>query len=218
MLYSAEIRWFFEGAIEPAVDTWFRSDPVVDLETEDRVDRYLVIPGCESVGIKIRDFDDPKGGKFEVKAALGAAEVLALTTQVHGRADTWAKWTFPTEGFEPWVVAITTGENAEPTWVTAHKLRWLRKFSLDTGSVTEVDPDVKPRPHSGCSAELVTLDVGDAVWWTFGFESFGSRFEVRANLRQVAHHWFDQRGVAVARLPVAQSVAYPTWAGGFIGP
>jgi hypothetical protein len=218
MLNSAEVRWFFEGDIDATVDAWFRAESIVELKVEDRRDGYLVFPGSESVGVKLRDFDDPKSGKFEVKASIGAAETLTLATQVYGRADTWSKWSFDTEDFEPWAQAITKGDprhQAEPTWVNAHKLRLLRKFSLDTGSPLEVAP--KQHPVNGCNAEIVQLQVGVEKWWTFGFESFGSRFDVRSNLRAVAGHWFRTRGVLDARLRVSQSVAYPTWAAGFIG-
>jgi hypothetical protein len=215
MLNSAEVRWFFEGDIEAAVDAWFRAEPIAELRAENRRDDYLVFPGSESVGVKLRDRDGPQAGKFEVKASIGAAETVTLAAEVHGRADSWSKWSFATVDWERWVSAISTGADAEPTWVGTDKRRMLRKFSLDTGTALEVDPAEESRPVNGCSVEIVRLQVGAATWWTFGFESFGSRFDVRSNLRAVASHWFETRGVLDARFRVTHSVAYPTWAGTF---
>jgi hypothetical protein len=61
----------------------------------------------------------------------------------------------------------------------------------------------------------VTVDVADARWWTFGFESFGQQHAVRDHLRSVAEEWFRRRGEP-RDFYVAQSVAYPAWAGGFV--
>ena len=208
MLNSAEVRWFFRGEVPAVVSDWFCADK--DLEVESRDDQYLVFSGSESVGVKLRDFSDPKGGKFEVKAAVGAAEPLTITSTVHGRSDTWVKWSFGTKGFEPWVKEIG---GSEPTWVTAGKERRLRKFDLDSSTVVEVP--VAERPDDGCSAELVRLKVGDDVWWTFGFESFGPRDRVRGNLRAVLGHWFKEP--APITLDVSSSVAYSAWAANFLG-
>jgi hypothetical protein len=208
MLNSAEIRWFFRGEVPASVADWFGAG--LDLEVERRKDSYLVFEGSESVGVKLRDFDDPKGGKFEVKAMIGAAETLAVAANVHGRSDTWSKWSFDVKQFGSWVEAITTGE---PSWMTTSKQRRLRKFGLDTDEVIEMP--VAERPDNGCSAELVRLEVGPGdVWWTFGFESFGPRDRVRANLRRVLAHWFT--APAPIALDVVGSAPYPIWAANFL--
>ena len=82
MLYSAELRWFFEGDVPMAMDAWFREGASVEAEV--RRDRYLVFPGCDSVGVKIRDVSERKGGRFEVKASIGTPEVVWLTPTVQG--------------------------------------------------------------------------------------------------------------------------------------
>ena len=130
-----------------------------------------------------------------------------VSSTVHGRSDTWVKWSFGTDGFAPWVDAIVS---SEPTWVTAHKERMLRKFDLDGDMVAEVPID--QRPVDGCNVELVRLAVGRDVWWTFGFESFGPRERVRANLLTVLSHWF--KTPAPVSLDTTNSVPYSAWAAG----
>lgn len=64
MLYSAEARWFFKGAIPRAVDDWF-------------LDGRCVADGS-------------RGGELEIKALVGAPQVTRLTRDVSARTD--ASW------------------------------------------------------------------------------------------------------------------------------
>jgi len=53
MLKSTEIRWFFEGKI-PIRVTKILKEARLDI-SENRIDHYLLVPGCENIGIKIRN-------------------------------------------------------------------------------------------------------------------------------------------------------------------
>ena len=103
--HSAEIRWFL-----PAQDRndqlldWFRlPDQEIVVETEayvpllgvahfvkqerERVDEYLLIPDCATVGVKQRQ------GRLEVKALVAGPHPFSQG-EVSGRVDQWVKWSF----------------------------------------------------------------------------------------------------------------------------
>ena len=60
--------------------------PFVKLERE-RNDDYLLLPGCDTVGVKQRQ------GKLEVKALVAGPSPFSLGAVV-GRLDQWVKWSF----------------------------------------------------------------------------------------------------------------------------
>ncbi len=109
------------------------------VDPESRVDRYLALPGCESVGVKLRGTNDPTGGKLEIKALVGGVQVTRFRPNVVGRTDAWVKWTHPTQ--------VDQIISAEPSWVAVKKRRSLRTFSLDENVCAEVGADLLPRPR-----------------------------------------------------------------------
>lgn len=208
MLYSAESRWFFNDGLPAAVDDWFLEGHAI--EPESRTDRYLVFPGCDCVGVKLRQADDAGGGKFEVKALVGAPEISRFSPRATARTDAWVKWTCPTESFPDWVEAILASESS---WLTIQKRRSSRRFSLDGNACAEVANDLQPK--EGCDVELVVLQVDGDLWWTLGFESFGPREAVRSNLRTIATRWFERD--APCTFGAIQSLSYAAWVAGFVG-
>ena len=202
MLETAEIRWFFKDSAPAAVHDWFAEDR--GLTVEERTDHYLVFPGCESVGVKLRDAGPGRESRFEVKAIRGAPEVINLPRDVAGRADSWMKWSYSTNVFDQ----APTLVDSDSTWVPTRKRRLLRRFSTDHGSVQEMP--VGELPAAGCNIDLVDLDTVDGAWWTLGFESFGPATDLRSQLHTVTTSWFDRRPPPVP-LRVTSSIAYPTW-------
>jgi hypothetical protein len=205
MLETAEIRWFFKDSAPSAVRDWFAEDR--NLSVEERTDTYLVFPGCESVGVKLRDAGPGRETKFEVKAIRGAPQVINLPSGVAGRADSWVKWSHSTSAFDQ---LPALGGN-ESTWVATRKRRLLRRFSMDQDSLQEKPIDEPP--SAGCNIDLVDLDTADGAWWTLGFESFGPATDLRSLLHAVATSWFDRHPPPVP-LRVTSSIAYPTWVAG----
>jgi hypothetical protein len=103
-----------------------------------------------------------------------------------------------------------------PSTVATEKRRWLRKFDTTVPlpqeiplNAEETPIDQRPLPTLGCNVELtqVTLPNGD-IWWTFGFEAFGTIQTVENDLRAAAT-------VLVARRPPGLEqgllASYPTW-------
>lgn len=208
MLYSAESRWFFNDPLPAEIDDWFKEGRTV--EPESRTDRYLVFPGCDCVGVKVRDADHSKAGEFEIKALISPPQVTRFSPNATARTDAWVKWTSPAELCPSWMEAILA---SEPSWLTVKKRRSLRKFSSHGKTYVEVPRAMQP--EEGCNVELVTLQVNGDAWWTFGFESFGPREAVRSHLLTGATRWFE-RG-APCTFGVIQSLSYPTWVAGFVG-
>lgn len=207
MQHSAEIRWFVAGALTPEVHDWFCQGQT--LEPEERTDRYLVFPGCESVGVKIRDGGATGKDPFEIKALKGAAETLQLPNSISGRTECWVKWSNSMPSDQAWLQAL----RAEPAgWLAVAKKRWVRKFTVTGDGATEVPSE--QRPAEGCNVELTELEVGVERWWSFAFEAFGVPERVRDNLRVAAVHFLSTEH-PLTQLTVANSCSYAAWLANF---
>src|SRR5258708_7313233 len=91
MEQTAELRWFFRGPAPAAVVAWFEAatDP-----PQGRSDAYLVLPGTDVLGVKIR------GGtiRFEIKLRPRPPSPLALPGGVSGQLEEWQRWSFARPG------------------------------------------------------------------------------------------------------------------------
>ncbi|HEX9005077.1 MAG TPA: hypothetical protein VGB07_34525 [Blastocatellia bacterium] len=207
MQHSAEIRWFVAGALTPEVHDWFCQGQT--LEPEERTDRYLVFPGCESVGVKIRDGGATGKDPFEIKALKGASETIQLPNSVSGRTDCWVKWSNSHPANQAWLEAL----RAEPAgWLAVAKKRWVRKFALNQNVIEEV-PN-QQRPAEGCNVELTALEADGQAWWSFAFEAFGEPDGVRGNLRSIAIRFLSSQA-PLTRFTVANSGSYAVWLANF---
>ncbi len=203
MVFSAEVRWFFEGESPSTIQTWFgNTNGEVKVE-EVRVDKYLIFPACDSVGVKLRD-----GKKFEVKSLIAAPRPF-VGEGFNGRTDSWVKWSFDDKQHMPKVAeAMLVGDQ----WISVEKTRMLRKFSATNGDLQPVDPDL--RPDCGCNIELTRLQVEatKTIWFTLGFEAFGPVARVAQILAEATPLFFQQRGAMPCReLSGLASFSYPAW-------
>ena len=87
MTETAELRWFFPGALPEAAEAWFRAAGG-DAPVEVRTDRYLV-PASDGCGRKHRE------GRAEVKTRTGTAAPLAVGSAA-GTPEHWRKETVET--------------------------------------------------------------------------------------------------------------------------
>ena len=198
-LHSAEVRWFLreEPELADRLSNWFKEGHCVP--SPERTDSYLLFPGCESIGVKLRE------GRFEIKAIRGASETVRYGPDITGRADTWVKWSHKEEAVDSWIKAL--GKEPEG-WIQVNKERWIRKFSLDTGKPEEVKED--EWPDEGCNVELASVEAGGSNWWTIAFEAFGTANTVRRNLHLVAEHFFLRNAPPIP-LYSTNSCSYPVW-------
>jgi hypothetical protein len=201
MPISAEIRWFWPTTPPPGLQDWFCTaahHPCPAGGGLVRVDEYLLDPQQAELGVKRR------GGKtgVEVKALVAAAASDVAARPFLGPIELWTKW--------------TSGrlELAANTTVTTQKRRWLRKFATPLQEIPLDEKewpraDTLPLPPRGCNVELTQVTLPDgAVWWTLGFEAFGSVRTVEDDLRAAAAELAARRP---PELGEGLLKSYPAW-------
>lgn len=203
MYFSAEARWFFPGPASDAAGRWIVSGEYATRQDE-RTDRYLVMPGSDVVGIKLRE------GNFEVKSRSSLPEAVTWSSSIAGYRDTWVKWSCPAGGFADEIAVARAGE----TWLDVSKQRCIRLFSLESGSPVEVAMDGS-RLAAGCLVEMCVIRTASGDYWSFCFEAFG---EPGARVR---HLGATIRHVAAEapslELPQEASMSYPAWLASLVG-
>ena len=199
MYFSGEARWFFHGAASGAADNWLAFDEPEEVQDQ-RTDRYLVLPGCETVGIKIRE------GNFEIKAQASPSRPVTYTDAVAGFCNTWVKWSRSADDFS----GITDRPRDDERWVFVRKQRRVKLFSLESGEPEEV-PYGGRRLAAGCQVERTDIEVlsGADRWWSFSFEAFGEPAELLRNLELTVRH-VANRNAAIS-LREDDSMSYPEW-------
>ena len=204
MQVSGEIRWFWETTAPDGFKTWFCNEgqhPYPAGGGLQREDKYLYDPGQTQLGIKFRG---NIGLGIEVKGLVSESLGDLAAGPFCGEIEMWTKWT---------TAALHIGDGKT---ILTQKTRWLRKF--DTGNnPTEIElgGDEKPTrgqslPERGCNVELtrVVLPESGDVWWSFGFESFGTLLSVEHDLRTTA------AVLATRHVPMLSSgvlSSYPRW-------
>jgi hypothetical protein len=203
MLHTAEVRWFVPGRLPDAVFEWFwhGARPCAPSAREDR---YLLLPGCETVGVKLR-----WGTTYDVKARVGPGHAAAYPSGVEGVRERWVKWSCDDERVVTRLAALSA-ENEE--WLVLRKERYLRLFSMDSARPVEVDaydPGVM-----GCHVELTGVMAGETNRvgaWTFGLEAYGERERLVAALDATVLAFFSHRPNPPVPLTAAASMGYPAW-------
>ncbi|MBS1794365.1 MAG: hypothetical protein JSS81_10955 [Acidobacteria bacterium] len=216
MLYSAEIRWFFqttdEGIPESRLEWFKRGYAIGDsgLAAERaRADYYLRFPQCDTVGVKLRGVPGAGKNNFEIKALFAPPRLLEHGETVRGRTDQWVKWS--SDRIELPAVGDAAEWNGEQ-WIRVGKTRYLRKFSIDGGKPQEVAAD--ERPAAGCNVELTALDTDGAARFrhSLGFEAFGPPARIHSILVETLGFFFATAGAPPAgELGIENSLSYPTW-------
>jgi len=201
LTYTAEIRWFFEGALSGGVEDWFCHGLCSEAET--RTDSYVRLPGCETVGIKLREKN------FEVKALTHAGRHAAIDASA-GLREGWVKWSFSDPAVTPFADAMRDGVPL----LAVDKKRRLRKYACDSGTPQPIAPAAQPA--EGCNAELTSLMLEGRPWWTIGFEAFGSSGTIEHSLLATLRRFLGD-GTGPLRFETANSYSYPAWLARFGG-
>jgi len=183
---TAELRWFFHRTPpQPLVD-WFEktADP-----PETRTDCYLVLPGTDALGVKVR------GGttRLELKLRPRPPEQLGLPGSITGHLEEWQRWSLPRPAFTRLLPRFGLPKDR---WVEVTKRRRLTTIGF--------------RGDAGCRVEITTLQAQAQQWSTIGFESYGPDAELVPALEAAADEVFgsiDLPGTLGADL----SCGYPGW-------
>jgi hypothetical protein len=212
MQVSAEIRWFWIGGQEPrTLKDWFCSANDHDIPAgggdKERRDDYVATGNQIELGIKRRAVKEGVVSKeVEIKGLVDRIPAPLIYDPFAGPAEIWTKWASG---------AMSVDEKAI---VSLTKLRWLRKF--DTSGAEEskfkelwVGKNEQPigsdPPKIGCNVELTRLLApGGQLWWTFGFEAFGTIRDVEPSLRLIT------RALAGRNPPDFSNgtlLSYPAW-------
>jgi hypothetical protein len=201
MFYSSEIRWFFVGEPNRTIVEWFAASRLGRKE-EPRTDEYLLLPGCTTVGVKVRE------GRFEVKAQTSQREPAQYGNGVRGYEESWIKWSHGLDGGnDAWL-------EGEDTWISVIKRRILRLYAIDGEQVDEV-PVGQFIDGAGCQLELAQLTVPspglapEARWWSICLEAFGSSGQTQDILAVMAAH--ESLGDIAEVLTLEASMSYPLW-------
>ncbi len=195
---TAEIRWFMPGQPDPNLAAWLRGLNGTFEAQEQRDDLYLLFPGQEGLGIKLRE------GRMEFKKRLAVHPPFESEIMT-GKPETWIKW------------SIQAGEKISPGdlqqsgpghWITIRKSRLVQKYMVGSdGSLTK--PPSAGYPERGIVAELSGLKVKGADWWTFGLECFGPAREVYSLLLSGIGHLTPE--IPSGALSMKESAGYPGW-------
>ena len=190
MLTSFEIRWFYVGKLPVAISDWFEHDELGGKlqAPEEREDVYLYSPGCEYLGIKLRQ------GRLEIKWRNAELDIVRLGEGVKGKLEKWDKWMCEDPSQESFKPEAVLGKSS---WVSVKKVRILRKASL-TQSLYE-----------GCAMEITQLNVKGNDWWSLAFETLGAEASKLEQLKTIATQAFETYNGS--QLQVQDSYAYPSW-------
>lgn len=197
MYFSGETRWFFPGPASDAAERWITAGEHSAQQAE-RTDRYLVLPGCDAAGIKIRE------GKFEIKARTSPPEAVAWGGTIAGFRDTWVKWSRDLSDFGERAASPRDGE----TWIDVCKKRRVRLFSLESGSPVETTPG-GPWLATGCMVEKSVVRAASNDYWSFCFEAFGEPDTLITHLDTMVRHVAAE--APSLELPQDASMSYPAW-------
>ena len=213
MYHSGEFRWFCPGTPPDELAGWIGAGELGVAEAP-RVDAYLVLPGCETTGVKIRE------GRFEIKARTSDPQAVVVTDSVSGIRDRWVKWSRQAPNIDA-LRALVAAPGDD--WAFVGKRRRLRKFTLVDGTVREVA--ASELPLRGFQVELSALratggklDESEAAtsrlpdadpWWSLSLEAFGPPGNVLQDVLAAADYLC--RAVPGLRLGTRFSAGYPAW-------
>jgi hypothetical protein len=202
MRASLEMRWFYSGALPKSINQWFGSESLGGYLSppEEREDTYLLVPGCDYLGVKLR------GKTLEVKWRQGELGAMQFGNRWEGNAEKWLKWVCADT-----IAPIPADILATGKWVGVKKKRAQRLYQVSTpGSLMSV-PVEAPIPQ-GCSVELTQLNINGSAWWTLGFEAFGSESCLTESLQTVAS--WTSKSYQAQKLKAEDSSGYPIWLAG----
>lgn len=203
VLHSTETRWFIAHTLPDEVLDWFRAGILLDSEGV-RDHEYLLFPGCDSVGVKLRD------GRFEIKAICGSPQPLNSGLGIAGSKQHWVKWSLASDALQ----LLEAPLHRSGQWINVRKERYLRQFSFNQGALLEVTEKQGAFPAMGCNVEVTRIEVNAEPrrWFTIGLEAFGAPAVTAHILDDALRLFFGTYGPPPSgALTENNSASYPAW-------
>jgi hypothetical protein len=179
MYRSVEVRWFLGGAVDESVATWVNGGtppPWTGQAPAGREDVYVVLPGSDDMGVKLRGPEvtprGPQPARFEVKGRVARRGLLDADfgkVRVRGHVEEWLKWSYEGDAIRPFVEGLL----AHPARVAVAKARVQRKYDLAPGRVPFPRVGLEADLPRGAYLELAVVRAGETVGWSLGVEAFG---------------------------------------------
>jgi len=195
MLKSTEIRWFFEGKI-PIRVTKILKEARLDI-SENRIDHYLLVLGCDNIGIKIRN------SRLEIKRRRDVQPYYISKLNISGNIEWWERWEWNDRTNCNEIEQLVFKDDKNP-WIRVDKKRWQKKFNVRDNDLIPVPSQVL---YSDLAMEITELKSNRKSWWAIGFDSFTDQ----------NHSFFDNliETCSVLHLEVELkkewSFGYPRW-------
>jgi hypothetical protein len=198
MYPTAEVRWFYPGAVPSNVERSFRRRGGAVQDEPLREDCYLSLPDMDGLGIKLRE------GRIEIKKRLKRQGPIPLGEEAVGVLEHWRKWSFPLAESHVMSSMVTPAAS----WAGVKKQRLLRTYRV-TPEQRVVSCSEGESPSQGCELELTEVSVRDQVWWTLAFEAFGEESCLQEHLLLVVGHVLNT--YHLPHLHAEASYGYARW-------
>lgn len=195
MLTTIELRWFYPGTIPNEMEEWFPQN----CSPEKREDWYLYAPGCDYLGIKLRQ------ERLEVKWRKAELGLVRFGELVEGKAEKWGKWMCSDSTGESFQPAMVSGNSM---WVNVQKVRRLQHYQILADSSVQAVAGNENIDNS-CSVELTQLLIQEQTGWSLALEAVGEDSHLLENLQLTANWVFNN--YQGSKLVAVNSYAYPHW-------
>jgi hypothetical protein len=160
MLKSTEIRWFFEGKI-PINVTKILKEASLDI-SENRIEHYLLVQGCDNIGIKIRN------SRLEIKRRQDVQPYYLSKLNISGNIERWERWEWNDKTACTEIEQLIYKDDKNP-WIKVDKKRWQKKFTVRDNDLILLPSQ---QLYSDFAMEITKLKLNKKSYWTVGFDSF----------------------------------------------
>jgi hypothetical protein len=204
---TLEVRWFFDGSLAeaaPEVESRFGADRTQESEGNRRAlswpatwrkDLYLILPGAEDMGVKLRE------GRLEIKGRVDTFGSERFADRVPGVTERWMKWSH----------AIGTRPDDAMSVVLVEKQRILRRVSLAGGTLVEI-PSGQSTPDPAVDFELTRIRFAGSpteTHWSIAFEAFPCGPDLHGVFKRTVDDLLGEWPLEV--LSAESSMSYPAW-------
>lgn len=205
MLLTTELRWFYDGILPTSIREWFGQAALGrGLEApQARKDRYLLVPNCDYLNVKLRE------GSLEVKLRQESLGAFQVKPRWVGQIERWMKWSCDDAAIAS---PVSQRFSSDGQWMDVYKARQQCHYQLNADQsfqALSVDQLAEQSIRQGCSIELTQLKTDRHEAWSIAFEAFGEGDRQLEVLHRLAEQVADMPHSPA--LSLDHSFAYPHW-------